>query len=232
MVMKKLFVGCLALTLGCARAQPAPTPGAEAESEARAPEAPVNTPTPEQLSPRQRDARGDDHLFAGRFDEALADFDAFLAAEPALDPYHWRRGIALYYAERFADGAAQFVRHRTVNPNDVENAAWHFLCMAREESVEAARAALLPVGPDQRDPMREVYELYAGRASTDDVLRAAEASRQHDAPFFAHLYLGLYHEVRGEPELARKHLGLAATVHGRGHYMGRVARMHHELLKR
>jgi hypothetical protein len=38
-----------------------------------------------------------------------------------------------------------FYAGRTVNPNDVENAAWHFLCVARAESPEKARAALLPV---------------------------------------------------------------------------------------
>jgi len=182
------------------------------------------------LTPRERDRRGDEHLFAGRFDEALADYDALLSAEPDYDPYHWRRGIACYYAGRYEDGAAQFVRHRTVNPADVENAAWHFLCTARALDVDAARAALLPVGPDQRDPMAEVYELYAGRATPEDVLAAAAASPQRDAVFFAHLYLGLYYEALGSEARAREHIRLAATTHEREHYMGRVARVHATLL--
>ena len=186
--------------------------------------------TSEQLTPRERDRRGDQHLFAGRFEQAIADFDAFLEAEPELDPHHWRRGIAYYYAGRFAEGAAQFVRHRTVNPDDVENAVWHFLCEARARGVEEARAALLPVGPDPRVPMRAVYELFAGRGSEEAVLRAAASSSQRDARFFAHLYLGLWFDATGDRARAREHLRLAATRHGRSHYMGRIARVHASLL--
>lgn len=193
-------------------------------------------PAPEEsagpaLSPRERDRRGDEHLLAGRFDEALADFDAFLAAEPEADPYHWRRGIAYYYAGRYEEGAAQFVRHREVNPDDVENAAWHFLCLARATSVDEARAALLPVGPDQRDPMMVVYELFAGRATPQDVLDQASSSPQRDALFFAHLYLGLYYDALGDTAKAREHIDLAATTYGRSHYMGGVARVHAALLE-
>jgi len=72
-------------------------------------------------------------------------------------PQLWQRGIALYYAGRYDDCRKQFEAHRTVNPDVVENAAWHFLCVARADSVAAARAALLPVGPDRRVPMHEVY---------------------------------------------------------------------------
>ena len=126
----------------------------------------------------------------------------------------------------------QFVRHRTVNPNDVENAAWHFLCVARRDGAVAAREALLPVGPDQREPMAEVYELYAGRAEPEDVLEAARRSRQADALFFAHLYLGLYAEALEQPAEAREHLRFAAQIHARPHYMGRIAKMHFARLQK
>jgi len=108
-----------------------------------------------ELTWAELDRRGDEHLKAGRFDEAIADFDTAIALRPELEPHHWRRGIAHYYAGRYADGAAQFELHRTVNGNDVENAAWHFLCVARMDGVEAARARLLPVEPDARVPMME-----------------------------------------------------------------------------
>src|SRR5262245_7135390 len=97
---------------------------------------------------------------AGRIPESVAGFEAVIKADPASAPYLWQRGIALYYAGRFADCRDQFVSHRTVNPDDVENAAWHFLCVARADSPAAARAALLPVGPDARVPMRQVYEMF------------------------------------------------------------------------
>lgn len=181
------------------------------------------------LTLRDHDRRGDERLFAGRFDEAIADYDHTLAARPEDEPYHWRRGIAYYYAGRYAEGIAQFDVHRTVNPADVENAAWHFLCKARLDGAEAARAALLPVGRDGRVPMSTVYELFAGRATPEDVLAAGAGSA--DGAFFAHLYVGLYHEALGDFERARQHIELAATRHARPHYMGRVARVHAALLE-
>ena len=84
---------------------------------------------------------------SGRFAESAAGFDGLITIVPESAPQLWQRGIALYYAGRFKDCRAQFELHRTVNPDDVENAFWHFLCVARAESPEKARAALLPVGP-------------------------------------------------------------------------------------
>ena len=221
----------LGLAIGCAAEAPRSDPTETQQATAEAAQAPDDRSAPElTLPPREYDRRGDDHLFAGRFEEAIADFDRFLMAEPELDPHHWRRGIAYYYAGRYDEGAAQFVRHRVVNPNDVENAAWHFLCVARAKSPAEARAGLLPVGPDQRDPMTAIYELFAGRASKEQVLAVADASGQRDALFFGHLYLGLYHEVTGDEALARDHLELAATEHGRDHYMGRIAKVHAALI--
>ncbi len=87
---------------------------------------------------------------AGRIEQSLAGFDRVALLSPAEAPYLWQRGIAQYYAGKFRECRDMFVSHRTVNPDDVENAAWHFLCVARAESPEAARKQLLPVGPDAR----------------------------------------------------------------------------------
>src|SRR4029078_7815766 len=106
------------------------------------------------------------------------------AAVRARAHYRGRRGIALYYAGRYADCRRQFESHRSVNPDDVENAAWHFLCVARAASPEKARAALLPVGPDARVPMREVYEMFRGALTPDRVLAAAGS--RLDGQFYAH----------------------------------------------
>ena len=59
--------------------------------------------------------------------EAAATTDA----QPSLDPYLWQRGLSLYYAKRYADGAAQFRRDVAVNPNDTEESIWAFLCEAQ-----------------------------------------------------------------------------------------------------
>ncbi|MAB90074.1 MAG: hypothetical protein CMJ90_11515 [Planctomycetes bacterium] len=190
---------------------------------------------PPLASAGARNQRGDRLLKAGRFNEAIADFDAYIAAAPRAEPYHWQRGIAYYYAGRYADGMRQFELHRKVNSDDVENAVWHFLCKAKRDGVGAAREALLPVGPDGRVPMMTVYELFAGRATPETVEKVATgapARQTESALFYAHLYLGLYHEALGNEPAARHHMGLAAEVHTSPHYMGDIARMHAAWMRR
>jgi lipoprotein NlpI len=172
------------------------------------------------------------HFEAGRIAESAAEFDRLAKADPAGMPYLWQRGIVLYYAGRYADCRQQFERHRTVNPDDVENAAWHFLCVARAESPARARMALLPVGPDSRVPMRQVYEMFRGAATPEEVLRAAGA--QPAAQFYAQLYLGLYFEALGDARRALEHItAAAADRYARaGGYMHMVARVHLALLQR
>lgn len=166
---------------------------------------------------------------AVRIAESLKGFDQVAKMVPRYAPQLWQRGIAQYYAGQYKQCRAQFESHRTVNPNDVENAAWHFLCVARAESPEKARAALLPVGPDARVPMRQVYELFGGKLKPEQVLAAAGDAAE--AQFYAHLYLGLYFEALGDAPRARKHIAeSAAERYTVGGYMHDVARVHLRLL--
>jgi lipoprotein NlpI len=162
----------------------------------------------------------------GRIAESAAGFDALVKALPSVAPQLWQRGITLYYAGRYGDCRAQFELHRTVNPDDVENAAWHFLCVARAESPAKARAALLPVGADARVPMREVYQMFRGTLTPEQVLSAA--GTEPDGQFFAHLYLGLYFEALGMKNRALEHITIAAADRfaRAGGYMHMVARVH------
>ena len=162
----------------------------------------------------------------GRIEQSLAGFDRVATASPADAPYLWQRGIAQYYAGRFGECRDMFIAHRTVNPDDVENAAWHFLCVARAESPEAARKQLLPVGPDARLPMREVYQMFQGRMTQAQVMKAAGSDPS--AQFFARLYIGLYLEATGDREGGRTQIEMAAEErYARvGGYMHDVARVH------
>jgi lipoprotein NlpI len=157
---------------------------------------------------------------------SLAGFDRLIALDPSAEPYLWQRGIALYYAGRYDECRTQFERHRAVNPADVENAAWHFLCVARGESSRAAAAKLLPVGPDQRRPMREIYGLFEGRVTEAQVMAAA--GNDPSAQFFANLYVGLYLEAMGRAARSRERMALAAADRfaSVGGYMHDVARVH------
>lgn len=173
-------------------------------------------------------ARGEMNFKAGHFKESVADFDRVIQFDSAQAPHHWQRGISLYYADRFSDGRKQFELHQSVNPNDVENAVWHFLCAVRERGVTNARASMISVGPDGRIPMQEINALYRGTGSVERVLSAARSAggRQGEAFFYAHLYLGLYFDALGEEAKAREHISKAAGEFGAEHYMGDVARVH------
>jgi lipoprotein NlpI len=176
--------------------------------------------------PRALLNRAIDDFLAGRVAQSVAGFDRVAAVAPDAMPHLWQRGIALYYVGRYADCRKQFEAHRAVNPDDVENPAWHFLCVARAESPQNARAALLTVGPDQRSPMREIYQMFRGALPPAAVLSAAGATAS--ARFFAELYVGLYYEATGETEQAVRHLNAAASPRfvEVGGYMHRVATLH------
>lgn len=191
-----------------------------------------------ERQPRSADLynrRGAARFKLGQVEASLADFDRAIELDPAQEAHHWQRGIAHYYAARYADGVRQFELHRQVNPGDVENAVWHFLCKARAEGFAAARQALIPVGGDARVPMAEIHRLFAGRAKPAEVLAAASAgaAAQRTAQlFYAHLYLGLFHEISGNPARARDHLRRAVREYRVNHYMWDVARVHLERMER
>jgi lipoprotein NlpI len=168
---------------------------------------------------------------SGRIAESVAAFDTLARLLPDRAPGLWQRGIALYYAGRYKDCRAQFESHRTVNPNDVENAAWHFACVARDETPRQARAALLPVGPDSRPPMHEIYEMFRGALTPEQVLAAA--GDRLESGFYAHLYLGLYYEASGNSPGALEHITAAAADRyaAAGGFMHTVARVHLALLQ-
>lgn len=180
--------------------------------------------------------RGSDHFRASRFAESVADFDAEIKLDARRGPWHWKRGISLYYAGKFADGAKQFEGYQTVDGNDVENAVWRFLCQVRDPAVglEKARKGMLVIKDDRRIPMAQIYSLYHGDLKPDDVLAAAKAGDPSESIlaqrlFYAHLYLGLYFEVTGDLPAAKRNMDEAVRlkIH---HYMGDVAVVHAKLL--
>jgi lipoprotein NlpI len=171
------------------------------------------------------------NFLAGRIERSVAEFDQIVELAPEMGPYLWQRGIALYYMGRYDDCRAQFESHRTVNPNDVENAAWHFLCFARLQSPEEARKALLPVGHDSREPMMTIYKVFRGEDQPEELLPVISAGAL--ARFCAHLYLGLYYEALGREVEAYQYISVAADDdYGIGGYMHGVAKLHLAWLQR
>ncbi len=182
-------------------------------------------------SPAEESVEAGMRLFVeGRIDESIARFDEAAKQEPRIEPHLWQRGIALYYAGRFELARKQFEIHRAVNPNDVENSVWWYLCMAKLGRREQAGRQLLPAGPDERIPMKQVYALYSGKGSEQAVLDAVEEGSPGERErairlFYGHLYLGLFAEAAGDKAKARRHITAAVNTQAGG-YMREVARIH------
>lgn len=185
------------------------------------------------LSAREWERRGSNEFLAGKIHDSIRSFESAVKLRPDRKAHLWQLGIAYYYAERFADGRDLFELHQTVNTQDVENAVWHFLCVARLEGVEAARKKLIPISGDTRVPMKQVHALFAGRAKPEDVLAAAEAEKdpnvRKNSLCYAHLYLALFEEARGNQAKSNEHIARAAGEFRQPHYMGEVARIHSAL---
>jgi lipoprotein NlpI len=182
------------------------------------------------------DHRGSEKFILGHIPESLDDFDRFLQLQPKDAPGHWKRGISLYYARRFEDGRKQFKDGDKIFADDVENAVWHFLCNAKLQGIDKARAEMLKIGKDNRVPLMEAYHLFLGKCKPADVLAAAQAGNvpaelRLQQFFYAHLYLGLYYDAISEKGKALEHLNQAAGKYRLG-YMGDVARVHAGLLRK
>jgi lipoprotein NlpI len=183
-------------------------------------------------------ARGGEQFKLGKIEESIADFDTFLKANSAEAPAHWRRGISLYYAGRYADGAKQFFDGQGEFGSDVENVFWHYLCNSRKDGVEAARKALLKLrGADGRVPMMRIADLIAGNATPAEVIETAEKAKldgpaKTEALFYAHLYVGLNYEATGDAAKCQEHLTQAVEKHKIGHYMWDVGNVHLTRMKK
>ncbi|MDX1948244.1 MAG: tetratricopeptide repeat protein [Pirellulaceae bacterium] len=180
--------------------------------------------------------RGREHFRAGKVAESVADFDRYVQLDPKSESQQWERGISYYYAGEFAKGAKQFELYQTFHDQDVENSTWRYLCVARTDGVEKAQANMLPIDNDPRIPMMQIFDLYRGKLQPADVLKAAEAGSPtkenlNTRLFYAHLYLGLWHEAAGRADEAKKHI-LEAEQHKIGHYMWDVAHVHAERLRK
>jgi lipoprotein NlpI len=191
-----------------------------------------------ELDPKASSAyrlRGDEQLKLGEIEKAVDDFNKYIALEPRGEPNMWQRGIALYYAGKFSEARRQFELHQAVNPHDVENGAWQFLCAAREKGFEKARENMLSISGDRRVPMDEIYELFRGKATVDDVWKATKKGEplpveMDERRFYAYLYIGLFHEAKGDAEKAYENIKAAATEFRAEHYMGDIARVHFKRL--
>jgi lipoprotein NlpI len=186
----------------------------------------------QEPTPRELFNTGVESFYAAKPKESVAAFDQLIKLQPDAKPQLWQRGLSLYYTGQFKEGREQFEVHQTVNPNDVENAAWHFICVAKAASIEEARKHLIPIKGDSRIPMAEVHDLFAGTGSVEAVMKAAEAGDEPEKTnqlCYAHLYLGLYFEALGQTDKAKTHMLKSAIDYKMEHYMGKTSQVHIKL---
>jgi lipoprotein NlpI len=172
-------------------------------------------------------------FLSGKVAESIPCFDAANKLDPQLAPHNWQRGVALGCLGKFQEGADQFRTHHDVNPNDVENSAWYFLCVAKTKGREAAEATVIPSGGDRRQPMMSVLKMLQGTLKPDEVLEAAkmhtnEGQERKMAMFYGFLYVGIYYDSIGDSEKAAAALDKSIEVAQRD-YMGRTARLYREI---
>ncbi|SFJ68199.1 tetratricopeptide repeat protein [Planctomicrobium piriforme] len=194
------------------------------------------TPSPELFS-----QRGDILFFLGRFPEAVEDYTAFAKDKPELAATNWRRGLALYYAGREAEAASQFESCHTRDDTDRENGIWRYLSQCRTLGRDSARKDMLVYTKGDRKPFTNLYDMFAGKQSADDVLKAimadgASPDEREGQLFYGNLYFGLNELAEGRPETARPFLVKAVrnewplqAAYG-PRYMWHVARLQLELL--
>ncbi len=168
----------------------------------------------------------------GKVRDSVEKFDELAMRMPAMASRLWQRGLALYYVGRYKDCADQFAANQKHQPSNVENLAWHFVCVARAESFNKARASVLSIVPDTSVPMLELYDLLRGLTTPEGVLAAAKATGRPDAEFDAHYYLGLYYEALGDAERTRIHITAAAADRYASFGMHSAARVHLRQLQR
>lgn len=169
---------------------------------------------------------------AGYSKDSLPLFDRVVELVPRRAPQNWQRGIALCSCGDFERGAEQFKTHHDVNPDDVENSAWYFLCVAKTKGIEAARETVIPSRGDSRQPMMSVLKMLKGELEPEQVITATEALKLQGtalktAKFYADLYVGLYHDSLGQEKLAVEALRRSQS-HGISGYMVSTARVYLE----
>ncbi|MES2791781.1 MAG: hypothetical protein V4719_19330 [Planctomycetota bacterium] len=181
--------------------------------------------------------RGDAYFFLGDFDKSLADYEQMVQLDESQAPGHWRRGIADFYAGKFKAASDQFELYHSFDDVDRENGIWRYLSQVKAYGRDKAREGLLKYKKDDREPFPDVYQLFAGKLTAEQILQKireakVDTDEREKRLFYAELYIGLNFDVEKEPRQALEHLRAATATQwprqaGYGpHYMWHVGRLH------
>jgi tetratricopeptide (TPR) repeat protein len=117
-------------------------------------------------------------LALGDAEAAVEACDAALELAPRLAAQLWQRGLALFFAGRYSEAAAQFELDVQDNSADVEEVVFHALSVAHDARRTAAPTSdfprLLACGADVRGPtMEAIRRLFEGSIDPEGVRETA-----------------------------------------------------------
>ena len=159
--------------------------------------------------------RGCENLRVRSYGKSVADFDRYLELAPERKESLWERGISCYFAGQYREGAEQFALYQNYHDQDVENSVWRYLCIAKTDGTKKARETLLPIKRDPRPGLMEVFQMYQGTVSPEELLEAARTTSLPEEAaagfrFYTYLYVGFFYWAEDKPAQARDVLSLAA----------------------
>jgi lipoprotein NlpI len=164
---------------------------------------------------------------------SINEFDKATLENPALAAYDWQRGLSLYYAEQYVEGAKQFRYDIAANPQDAEEIIWTVMCDSKILGYEKA-LEIMPKLPkiDRRPVMRTVYDLFTGKIPEKNLLELGNiggSNNKNGDYFYSRLYLSLYREANGDAILSKEFMHDAVGSYYGKHstdYMTAVAKVH------
>ncbi|MEM9644993.1 MAG: hypothetical protein AAF989_08355 [Planctomycetota bacterium] len=158
---------------------------------------------------------GEAELRAGKIEDSIVSFERAisLAGDDEFTAGLWQYGISLFFAKRYDEGTKLFDQYQQFGPDDVETAAWHFMCMAKAKDVETARQNVIEIYGDGRPAMKEVHQRLSGGEDSivhDAIRKAKGTPRQGAAIFFGNFYLGAIADAEGDLPRAKRRMKVAA----------------------
>ena len=175
---------------------------------------PVAEP-PEMTSPQVHSRRGDALFFLGRFKESVAEYQAMVLLDPALDESHWRLGIALFFADMPDKAVAQFEKYHSFDNVDRENGIWRYLSQYKATNAATAKKELIRYNKDDREPFPAVYKLFDESLSPKQAIDNIPDSLPHDEHekrlFYTELYIGMHLIVKNKPNDSQRFLRRAVS---------------------
>jgi len=147
----------------------------------------------------------------------------------------WQRGISQYYIGSYEDCSQQFHDNYEAlgKHHDTEESVWALICEAPLVGFEQAQRQMLVIANDTRPYMHDIYDLFRGDQTLDQLKKLALESPLQDA-FYYSLYVGLFEEASGNLAEARVWITRAASseyvVHNDDDdFMGSVPVVHAEV---